>query len=88
MKLKNCGIMSFTYPTIWEIEKIKDNEIPQSLLMELLGGNIDILFCEGDAKSGNDLEIYSIIFPPFTIIPVESCFSVNNYTKAFNKILE
>jgi len=71
----------------FEFEKIEDNEIPQSLVMELLGSQKSILFCEGknDGKS-HDLKILSILFPQFNIKPVDSCFNVINYTKAFNNM--
>lgn len=82
---KKIWIKSFTYPDKWEIEDIPENEIPESLLFELLGSRKNILFCEG-AKGSIDERIYSIIFPDFTVTPVSSCFDVINHTKAFNKI--
>ena len=64
---------------------VPSNEIPENLMMELLGSRKTILFCEG--KRGSiDEKIYKILFPNFTIIPVESCTSVINYTKAYNKV--
>lgn len=82
---KKVWIKSFTHPNIWEIENIPENELPESLLLELLGSRKNILFCEGK-KGSIDEKIYNILFPQFTITPVESCFSVMNYTKAFNKL--
>ncbi len=82
---KKIWIKSFTHPDKWEIEDIPENEIPESLLFELLGSRKNILFCEG-VKGGIDERIYSIIFPDFTVTPVSSCFDVINHTKAFNKI--
>lgn len=82
---KKVWIKSFAYPNIWEIENIPHNELPESLLLELLGSRKPILFCEG--KNGSiDEKIYNILFPNFTVTPVETCFSVINYTKAFNKL--
>ncbi len=82
---KKVWIRSFIYPNTWEIENIPDNELPEPLLMELLGSRKNILFCEG--KTGSiDEKIYNILFPNFTITPVDSCFDVISYTKAFNKI--
>jgi hypothetical protein len=82
---KKVWVKSFSSPDKWEIEDIKGNELPEELLMELLGSRKNILFCEGK-KGGIDEQIYNILFPDFTIIPVESCFFVINYTKAFNKM--
>lgn len=69
----------------WEIEPINDKNIPDALLMKILGSRKKVLFCEG--KQGSlDRQIYEILFPNFTIIPLESCKDVINYTKAYNKI--
>lgn len=82
---RKIWIRAFTYPDKWEIENIIENEIPEALLLELLGSRKDILFCEGK-KGSIDEKIYNILFPEYTICPVDGCFSVINYTKAFNKI--
>lgn len=78
-------IKSFIYPSKWEIERIPSNDLPEQLLLELLGSRKNILFCEGQ-KGSIDERIYSILFPKLTIMPVGSCFDVISYTKAFNKI--
>ncbi|WP_323596215.1 DUF4435 domain-containing protein [Aliarcobacter butzleri] len=71
----------------FEFEKIEDNEIPQPLVMELLGSQKPILFCEGKNNGqSHDFKILSILFPKFNIKPVDSCFNVINYTKAFNNM--
>jgi len=82
---KKVWIKSYTPPDKFEIEDVPSNEIPENLMMELLGSRKTILFCEG--KRGSiDEKIYKILFPNFTIIPVEGCTSVINYTKAYNKV--
>jgi ABC-type cobalamin/Fe3+-siderophores transport system ATPase subunit len=82
---KKVWIKSFSYPNDWKIEDIPDNELPESLLLELLGSRKNILFCEGK-KGSVDEKIYNILFPEFTVTPVKNCLSVINYTKAFNKL--
>lgn len=82
---RKVWIKSFEHPDKWEIENIPDNELPETLLLELLGSRKNILFCEGK-KGSIDEKIYNILFPNFTITPIESCLSVINYTKAFNRI--
>lgn len=82
---KKIWIKSFTHPEVWEIEDIPENELPESLLLELLGSRKNILFCEGE-KGSIDEKVYNILFPDFTITPVGTCFQVINHTKAFNKI--
>lgn len=85
---RNCQkgwIKKFNYPNSWTIELIKDNIIPEELLLKLVGSRKPILFCEGKVNSP-DRQIYEILFPNFTIQEVESCKNVINYTKAFNSM--
>lgn len=82
---KKIWIKSFTHPDNWEIEDIPTDEIPQTLLFELLGSRKNILFCEGQ-KGSIDEKVFSILFPDLTIMPVGSCFDVINHTKTFNKL--
>lgn len=82
---KKVWIRSFIHPSNWEIENIPDNELPEPLLLELLGSRKNILFCEG-RKGSIDEKIYNVLFPDYTITPVDSCLDVINYTKAFNKL--
>ncbi|MFJ1376821.1 DUF4435 domain-containing protein [Capnocytophaga canimorsus] len=81
---KKHWIKNFTYPNSWEFEEIKENEISENLLMKLLGSRKKILFCEGKKKS-LDTQIYEILFPDYTVTPVESCSKVIQYTRAFNR---
>lgn len=82
---KKIWIKSFTHPDKWEIEDIPTDQIPESLLFELLGSRKNILFCEG-IKGSIDERVYFTLFPELTIMPVGSCFDVINHTKAFNKL--
>lgn len=82
---KKIWIKSFTHPDKWEIEDIATDEIPETLMLELLGSRKNILFCEG-LKGSIDERVYSILLPELTIMPVGSCFDVMNHTKAFNKL--
>ncbi|WP_319779053.1 DUF4435 domain-containing protein [Maridesulfovibrio sp.] len=69
----------------WEIEPIPDSELPEQLLLEVLGSREKILFCEGK-KGSYDENIYGVLFPNFKIIPVGSCTEVIHYTKSLNRI--
>lgn len=82
---KKIWIKSFTHPDKWEIEDIPTDDIPETLMFELLGSRKNILFCEG-IKGSIDERVYSILFPELTIMSVGSCFDVINHTKAFNKL--
>lgn len=69
----------------WELKPIENNDIPEELLMKLLGSRKKILFCEG-TESSIDIQVYEILFPNLTVTPVSSCKDVISYTKAFNKL--
>lgn len=85
-KANKYWIKLFKYPNKWDILSIPENEIPESLLMKLLGSRKKIMFCEGKSNS-LDVKIFEILFPNYTIAPVESCSAVINYVRSFNKIL-
>lgn len=71
----------------FDFSEIENNEIPDILVMELLGSQKNILFCEGkNDGSSYDVKILSILFPQYNIKAVESCSNVINYTKAFNQM--
>ncbi|MCK9224121.1 MAG: AAA family ATPase [Candidatus Muirbacterium halophilum] len=75
----------FTPPNKWNIQVIPETEeLPEELLMELLGSRKKILFCEG-TKGSLDYKLYSALFPDYFIQPVGGHLEVINYTKAFNK---
>lgn len=78
-------IQDFHYPNIWDIEPLPENEIPENLLMKLLGSRKKILFCEG-RKDSLDVQIFETLYPNYTITPVSSCKDVINYVRSFNKI--
>jgi ABC-type cobalamin/Fe3+-siderophores transport system ATPase subunit len=82
---KKIWIKSFKFPGNWDIEDIPENEMPEPLILELLGSRKNILFCEGN-KGSIDEKVFNLLFPQFTVTPVGGCFQVINYTKAFNKI--
>ena len=82
---KKIWLKSFTPPQNWEMENIPTNDLPESLMLELLGSRKTILFCES-VKGKIDETIYQHLFPNYTIMPVGSCTSVINYTRAYNKL--
>lgn len=82
---RKAWIRSFEYPSRWTIDNIDENEIPEELLLKLLGSRKKILFCEGKRNSLNS-KIFELLFENYTITPVETCKDVMNFTRAFNKI--
>lgn len=83
---KKYWLSNYRFPNNWDINEIQNiEELPDYLLLELVGSRKNILFCEGNVGNIDD-EIYKILFPNFTVKPVGSCTNVINYTRAFNKI--
>ena len=81
---RKLWLKSYKDPDEWDIRPIENNEIPEELLLKVLGSKKKVLFCEGKQDS-LDKNIYEVLFPQLTIIPVESCRDVINYVRAFNK---
>lgn len=67
----------------WDLEKIISNELPEKLLLDILGSRKNILFVEGE-ESSFDTQLYSILYPEYFIIPCGSCIQVIMRTKSFN----
>lgn len=82
---RKAWIRSFEYPSKWTIDNIDENDIPEELLLKLLGSRKKILFCEGK-KNSLDSKLFELLFEDYTITPVETCKDVINFTKSFNKI--
>lgn len=81
---QKCWIRRFDYPNKWDIMPIEGSEIPEELLMRILGSRKKILFCEG-TKDSFDVKFFEILFPNYTITPAGSCEEVISYTRAFNR---
>lgn len=77
-------IKSFTWPNQWDIDPITSEEgIPRELITRIVGVKKEkILFVESNQEG--DAALYRKLYPDFTVIPVESCSKVIQYTKSFN----
>lgn len=70
----------------WDIELLPEIEnIPENLIIEILGNRRDVLFVEGD-KGSYDFELYKHIYSNYYIVPCGSCSAVIQNTKAFRKM--
>lgn len=78
-------IKDFTYPNSREIEEIKWDNLPEELILKIIGVKKDkILFVE--SKEAKDHILYQRIYLDYKIIPVWSCELVIKYTESFNSI--
>lgn len=75
----------------WEYEELDKylvnsnlQDLPEKIILELLGNRNPILFCEGNNTS-LDVRLYKVVYPDYFIKPVGSCENVISYTKTWNK---
>jgi hypothetical protein len=67
---------------LWEWEAIKpDENLPDDLLLEVLGSRKPVVFVEGDNGS-HDVSLYREILPSFLVVPRGSCSQVILSVKA------
>lgn len=77
-------VKSFNGHDKWELSVIdKEEDIPDELLMEILGTRSPVLFVEGD-KSSFDIALYKEIFEDYHVVACSNCQKVIELTKAFN----
>ena len=67
----------------WKFKKIEDNDLPEELLLDILGNRNNVLFVEGE-KNSFDVQLYGALYPSYHIIPCGSCSQVIERTKVFN----
>lgn len=68
----------------WELQMLSDNdEIPDELMMRVLGSRRPILLVEGE-KGSYDYQLYPYIYDDFDIIPAHNCKGVIELTRALN----
>lgn len=70
--------------TTWQLEKLTEKDLPEALLLEILGSRKPILFVEGE-KSSLDTQLYTALYPKFHVIACGSCTQVITRTKVFQK---
>lgn len=66
----------------WDWDSIPDSDLPEQLLLELLGNRKNVLFVEGESNS-YDVRLYSALYPDFYVVPSGGCSQVIANTKAF-----
>lgn len=78
---KKIWLKSFN-GTVWDWEEIReDDNLPQDLLLEILGSRKPVVFVEGDLNS-YDSALYRALLPSFLVIPRGSCTQVIQSVKA------
>lgn len=65
---------------VWELIP-KNDDIPEDLLLELLGNRRSVIFCEGK-KSGGDHNLYQSVYTDFHVVPVGGCEEVKTSVRS------
>ena len=66
----------------WDYERIKDINLSEPLLFEILGNRKNIIFVEGEQNS-LDKALYEALYPEYYIVACGSCDQVISRTKAY-----
>ena len=70
----------------WKWEEVPGiDELPENVLLEVLGSRRNILFVEGE-KSSLDAEIYRTIYPEHLVVPRGGCSRAIESTKAMRNL--
>lgn len=69
--------------SIWEWEEIKESDLPEQLLLDILGNRKNVLFVEGTHDS-YDTKLYREFFKNYYVVPCGGCTSVIARTRAMN----
>lgn len=70
----------------WDYEVLEDGSAWDNLMLEILGNRQKVLLVEGTPDKSIDRKLYAMLFPEYNIISLESCNSVIQYTKAYQKL--
>ena len=71
----------------WDWSLIPESDLPEQLLLELLGNRKNVLFVEG-ANNSYDIQLYSALYPDYYVVPCGGCDQVISNTKAFASTTE
>ncbi len=81
-RAKKIWLKTYDPANGWTWEEVPEiEEVPENLILEIIGSRKPILFVEGE-KGSYDHEIYQYLFPTSTVIPRGGCEKVIESTKA------
>ena len=71
----------------WEWQQLKENkDLPQQLMIELVGSREPIIFCESENEYKYDSKVFKLMFPEFKVVSSGGCDQVIASIKAYNTI--
>lgn len=78
-------VEEFSSNNKWKYESIEDIDALDSLKLEIMGNRQEVLLVEGSQSKSIDKKLYSKIYSEYNVLSLESCNSVVQTTKAYNK---
>ena len=77
-------VQAYHGPNTWDLQLLpEDEEIPEGLMLEVLGNRKPVLFVEGE-KTSYDFQLYQQVYEGKYVVPAHNCIKVIELTKAFN----
>ena len=68
----------------WEWQQLKENkDLPQELMIELIGSREPIIFCESENEYKYDSRLFKLMFPEFKVVSCGGCDQVIASIKAY-----
>lgn len=68
----------------WEWQQLKENkDLPQELMIELIGSREPIIFCESENEYKYDSRLFKLMFPEFKVVSSGGCDQVIASIKAY-----
>lgn len=78
-------VKEFLTDNNWKYELLNDVNASDTLKLEIMGNRQKVLLVEGTPAKSIDRKLYSKIYREYNIIPMESCNTVIQTTKAYNQ---
>lgn len=70
----------------WKYDLLDDVNTSDSLKLEIMGNRQKVLLVEGTPSKSIDRKLYSKVYREYNILPMESCNTIIQTTKAYNQI--
>ena len=77
-------VQAYHGSTNWDLQLLpEEDDIPEGLMLEILGNRKSVLFVEGE-KTSYDFLLYQQLYADKYVVPAHNCIKVIELTKAFN----
>lgn len=71
----------------WQWRELKENkELPQDLMIKLVGNKKPVIFCEAHNEYKYDTQLFKLMFPEFKVVSAAGCDKVCSLTKAYKEV--